>query len=240
MLLALASTALALSAQSTPPSHLPQGRVLAAAPSSADPVIAGFEQRVHQYLDLAGKAAAGAPKDKPTKDIDTIDQRRKKIAAQVMAARPAAKQGDIFTPDAAALFRRLLAKTLAGPEGARIRASLRRAEPVMGPEVKVNQSYPNSHGVPLQSTPPSLLLNLPPLSWRAAAVHPTLAAAEPAPSAPGHRIPRDRPRASAARCEGKHCRRLSAQRVSQKLIVPVRARRSTEEVTFPQERQSII
>jgi hypothetical protein len=47
-----------------------------------------------------------------------------------------------------------------GPHGNKIRASLLHAEPVKM-ELQVNQSYPEN--VPLQSTPPSLLLNLPQL-----------------------------------------------------------------------------
>jgi hypothetical protein len=46
-----------------------------------------------------------------------------------------------------------------GPEAQRIRKSLEHAEPVQG-QLRVNAPYPS---VPLQSTPPSLLLNLPPL-----------------------------------------------------------------------------
>ena len=47
-----------------------------------------------------------------------------------------------------------------GPQAARIQDSLQRAEPVQL-ELQVNAVYPAS--VPLQSTPPSLLLNLPKL-----------------------------------------------------------------------------
>ena len=45
-------------------------------------------------------------------------------------------------------------------DGKNIRQSLRSSEPVQL-NLNINQSYP-SH-VPLQSTPPSLLVNLPPL-----------------------------------------------------------------------------
>jgi hypothetical protein len=45
-----------------------------------------------------------------------------------------------------------------GPRAARVRKSLKSAEPVTIP-LDVNQAYPSS--VPLQSTPASLLLNLP-------------------------------------------------------------------------------
>ena len=58
-------------------------------------------------------------------------------------------------------MRRQISATLSGPEGAKVRASLRHAEPLRGLKLRVNEVYPE--GVPLQSTPPTLLLNLPPL-----------------------------------------------------------------------------
>ena len=54
----------------------------------------------------------------------------------------------------------MIAATISGPHGSDIRASLRRAEPVKI-QLQVNQSYPEN--LPLQSTPPSLLMNLPDL-----------------------------------------------------------------------------
>lgn len=142
-------------------SDLPKGAVLASVPAADDKVIADFQQRVKAYLDVVKQAQAGIPKDKAKQNIENLTQRRQELAARVKAARATAKQGDIFTPDAAALFRKLIAQTMSGREGARIRVSLRHAEPLLRADVKVNESYPNGKGVPLQSTPPSLLLNLP-------------------------------------------------------------------------------
>ncbi len=48
-----------------------------------------------------------------------------------------------------------------GQQASRIRESLGQAEPVKLSSLRVNDAYPE--GIPLQSTPPSLLLNLPPL-----------------------------------------------------------------------------
>lgn len=70
------------------------------------------------------------------------------------------RQGEIFTPRIANYVRRQIAKTLTGPHGHDIRASLQRAEPV-NIQLQINQSYPGN--VPLQSTPASLLLDLPEL-----------------------------------------------------------------------------
>jgi len=75
-------------------------------------------------------------------------------------ARAGAKQGEIFTPEIAQYVRRQIGSRLEGRDGDRIRASLRHAEPV-SITLQINQSYPEN--IPLQSTPPSLLLSLPEL-----------------------------------------------------------------------------
>jgi len=54
-----------------------------------------------------------------------------------------------------------MAMPFAGPDGKQIRASLRSAEPVRGIRLQVNATYPEK--APLQSTPPTLLLDLPTL-----------------------------------------------------------------------------
>lgn len=117
-----------------------------------------FESRVAKYLDLRKKQAGSSPK--PTASSAKLADTEKQIAANVQALRVNAKQGDIFTQEIADYFRRKIAATLAAPNGTRIRASLQHAEPV-AMQLQVNQSYP--HHVPLQSTPPTLLLNLPKL-----------------------------------------------------------------------------
>jgi hypothetical protein len=124
-----------------------------------DPLVKDFEARVNRYLDLRKKEAGSSPR--PTKSSDKLSDNQEQLAARVKALRPDAKQGDIFTPEIAQYFRHQLSSSLAGPNGPMIRASLRHAEPLRGLSLRVNETYPQ--GVPLQSTPPSLLLNLPPL-----------------------------------------------------------------------------
>jgi hypothetical protein len=136
---------------------------LAGAAQAATPdqqqLVSDFEARVSSYMKLRDTTAPTA-NEKPTKSPDKLMQQRSDISSRVLSARSNAKQGDIFTPDIAIYFRHQIAATLDGPQGARIRASLRHAEPVKG-RLQVNQKYP-AH-VPLQSTPPTLLLNLPTL-----------------------------------------------------------------------------
>jgi len=119
-------------------------------------ILADFGSRIRKYLE-ARQNAGGAPK--PAKEAEKLADHRKQTAAKLRAERTDAKRGDIFTPEITRYFREQIRATFAGPEGAKIRASLRRAEPVRGIVLKVNSAYPAT--LPLQSTPPTLLLNLP-------------------------------------------------------------------------------
>jgi hypothetical protein len=118
-----------------------------------------FEARVAKYLDLRKKQAGSAPR--PTNSSEKLAETQQDLAAKVKALRQDAQQGDIFTPGITAYFRRQISATLVGQDGQKIRASLRHAEPVPALALHVNQVYPQ--GIPLQSTPPTLLLNLPTL-----------------------------------------------------------------------------
>ncbi len=122
-------------------------------------VVKDFEKRVKQYLDIRTQLAGKSPK--PTSSTVKLAESRQQMAERIRAARPDAQPGTIFTPAITEYFRRQVATTLAGPEGQRIRASLKHAEPVKGFVPKINEQYPQN--VPLQSTPPTLLLNLPKL-----------------------------------------------------------------------------
>ncbi len=117
-----------------------------------------FEQRVDAYLKLRQTVEAKLPPLKPTQSAETINRHESDLAAGIRAARGSAKQGDIFTPPVAAEFRRLIGVTMSGPQAVRIQESLNNAEPVRK-RLQVNDSYPDT--APRQSTPPTLLLNLP-------------------------------------------------------------------------------
>jgi len=129
-------------------------------PGSDDAKTIGeFESRVTKYLDMRTKESGSAAH--PSNSPDKLTATQQNVAEKVQSKRPAAAQGDIFTPEIAAYLKHQISATLAGPEGHKIRASMRRAEPVTGLTLHVNEEYPQ--GVPLQSTPPTLLLNLPTL-----------------------------------------------------------------------------
>jgi hypothetical protein len=117
-----------------------------------------FEQRTRDYIELRKKI--GGNSIAPTNSPETIVAKQHELANALRKARAGAKQGEIFTPDISAYFRRQIASTMRGANGEKIRASLRHAEPVKT-QLQINQSYPEK--LPLQSTPPTLLLNLPQL-----------------------------------------------------------------------------
>lgn len=129
------------------------------APGSNDAkVVADFEQRAKQYLDWREKTVGQTPA--PANSPEKIVTARRELANKVRVARAGAKQGELFTPAITGYFRHEITATFNGRHGRHVRSSLRHSEPIEM-ELQINQSYPEK--APLQSTPPTLLLNLPEL-----------------------------------------------------------------------------
>ena len=118
-----------------------------------------FSRKVKQYSSM--KRNLPADKMKATTDVAELEHERETLRQAIMQARPDAKQGDLFTADAAVAFRQLLGQAMTGPGGAKIRASLAHAEPNAAQALTVNGTFPDTGGRPLQSVPGSLLQNLP-------------------------------------------------------------------------------
>lgn len=121
-----------------------------------------FENRVAGYIKLRKSAEAALPPlRKPTDSPEKLRQHQSELRKAIVARRPDAAQGNIFTPEITAEFRRLIGIAYHA-ESTHIHESLQHAEPGTGQlQVRVNQEYPDAK--PLQSMPPSLLANLPPL-----------------------------------------------------------------------------
>jgi hypothetical protein len=129
------------------------------APGSNDTkLVADFRQRAQQYLDWRENTVGKSPP--PANSPAKIVAARHELANKVRVSRASAKQGELFTPEIADYFRHQIAATMNGRYGKQIRSSLRHSEPTEM-NLQINQSYPEN--VPLQSTPPTLLLNLPEL-----------------------------------------------------------------------------
>jgi len=124
-------------------------------------VLEDFNKRVADYVKLHQAAHSRIHALKPTNSPEAIEKHEHALARAIREARSGVGPGNIFTPEISKEFRRLLGIARQGPEAQNIRESLRHAEPVRQQPLRVDSPYPA--GVPLQSTPPSLLLNLPQL-----------------------------------------------------------------------------
>jgi hypothetical protein len=123
-------------------------------------IVGDFEKRVADYVNLQKSMAKGMPAPKPTEEPQKIIDHQRELAKRIRAARHQAKQGEIFTAEICKEFRRLLGFAREGQNDAHVKKSLERAEPVRL-TLRVNDAYPAD--VPLQSTPPTILMNLPSL-----------------------------------------------------------------------------
>jgi hypothetical protein len=143
-----------------------------AAPSAAQPtervvgplspqeaeILAAMNEKVNDYVALHRKLEADLPQLPDAATPAQIDQNQRKLEAAVRAARKGAKRGDLITPEAARVIKRLLASVFGGPDGKELRASI-MDEPPTGLKLVVNGRYPDE--VPLSTIPPQVLQTLP-------------------------------------------------------------------------------
>lgn len=82
--------------------------------ASEDPPLREFQARLGEYVLLHRTLEAGTPPRVITRDPAEIRAASDALAAAIVAARPDARQGDIFTPAAARVFRERILLALAG------------------------------------------------------------------------------------------------------------------------------
>jgi hypothetical protein len=121
-------------------------------------VLQDFQDRVKTYMELRKQAAGDSPKMEETKDAGKIVAAQDGLAARIRQARANAKQGDIFTPEIARQFRRLMYPEVKGRDGAETKAAIKDDQPGTV-RISVNARYPDDE--PLPQVPPNLLANLP-------------------------------------------------------------------------------
>jgi hypothetical protein len=126
-------------------------------------IVQDFQKRVADYQKLHKTVEAKLPRLKKTPSQEKIEHHEKELAHEIREARRSAHQGDIFSPEISSEFRRLIALAMQGQNAGRVEKSLKSAEPDVRVQVRVevNHKYPSD--VPLQSTPATLLGNLPKL-----------------------------------------------------------------------------
>jgi hypothetical protein len=140
---------------------------LACAAATAQPrvnpdakVIADFKARLDQYVELRDAAdnTAKPMKEAPVGAAGEIKEAQLSLAERIGVARKGAKQGDVFTPEAAARFKRLLRPEV---KEKGTKEQIKDDNPETGVPFKVNATYPDKE--PLSTVPPNVLQTLPPL-----------------------------------------------------------------------------
>jgi len=148
------------SPQSAPPTE----RVVGPLSTTDAAALATMNARVQQYLELHQRIEQSLPKVPQEATPEQIDQHQRAFENQMREARKTAKPGDIFTPEAQPVIKRLLAQIFGGPDGKELKSSIMDENPIDPSTIKVmvNSRYPDT--VPLATIPPPVLQTLPQLT----------------------------------------------------------------------------
>ena len=148
----------------SPASAPPTERVVGPLSPADAQALATMNDRLKQYVELHVKLEQTLPKLPKEATPQQIDKNQRALEKLVREARATAKPGDIFTPEARPVIKRLLATVFGGPDGKQLKASIMDENPVEPSTIKltVNARYPDV--VPLTSVPPQVLQTLPKLT----------------------------------------------------------------------------
>jgi hypothetical protein len=120
-------------------------------------VLGDFKLRVEKYDQLRKKADDSAPALKKSESGAVIKDAEQGLAERIGAARAGVMPGEIFTPEIAAVFKRLLRPETAQRD---TKAAMKEDRPAVV-SFKVNGPYPDKE--PLATVPPNVLEALPEL-----------------------------------------------------------------------------
>jgi len=149
-------------ATSESPSSAPATERLVGPLTPADAqALATMNDRLRQYVDLHTRIERSLQKLPKEATPQQIDKHQRAMEKLVRQARATAKPGDIFTPEARPVIKRLLASVFGGPDGKQLKASIMDENQAAPSKVKltVNGRYPDT--VPLATVPPQVLQTLP-------------------------------------------------------------------------------
>ena len=146
----------------TVPEPVTPAQKATASPDNPDSaILADFNARLDNYIKKQRALMKGSPIAEDATPAQ-IKVRQETIAAELRAIRKDAKQGEIFTPEVAELFKRLMYPELKGPDAKETKQALSEEDgEVAQVQLKVNATWPASE--PLTTTPANLLANLPQL-----------------------------------------------------------------------------
>ena len=144
--------------QTAPAPSTPVQKATASPANPDSAILADFNTRLDKYVKVQRVLSKETPL-KESENPSEILTPQNVLAANIRNIRNNARQGDILTPQVAAMFKRLMYPELQGADGRETKAEINE-EPI-AVELKVNATYPSSQ--PLSTVPPNLLANLPQL-----------------------------------------------------------------------------
>lgn len=123
--------------------------------------VEAFEKRAKEYVKMREALEEKMPKLSKEAKPEEIQAHKTQFQERVRNARLTSKRGDVFTPEATALIRKMIKDEFKGRDRVEFRDTvLREAENKTVP-LRVNYPYPESQE--LMEMPPTLLLRLPQL-----------------------------------------------------------------------------
>ena len=149
--------ATAESAATAPPTK----RVVGPLSEAESQALATMNERLMRYLIIHKQLEQGLPKMPTQGTPEQIDAHQREFEKKMRDARKNARRGEIFTPEAEPVIRRLLAAVFAGPDGKALMESVMDEQP-LGIKLDVNGRYPDT--VPVSTVPPGILQTLPKLT----------------------------------------------------------------------------
>jgi hypothetical protein len=123
--------------------------------------LATMNDKLKAYVELHARLEGTLPKLPNEATPEQIDRNQRALGKLVQRERATARTGDIFTPEARPVIKRLLATVFGGKEGAQLKASIMDENPV-DVTITVNGRYPDN--VPVSTIPPEVLQTLPKLT----------------------------------------------------------------------------
>jgi hypothetical protein len=120
--------------------------------------VADFERRVQSYMDLRTEVTSAVLPFTVTADIGEIQRTVDKLAVGIRLGRADARRGDVFSPDIAALFRRVI-RTSCHDQFGELLAVINEDWETPLPPASVHARWPD--GIPFPTMPPYLLAALP-------------------------------------------------------------------------------
>ena len=144
------------------PAQAPATKRVVGPLSEADAkALATMNDRLKAYLEVHQKLEAGLPKLPADATPQQIDEHQRTFEQRMREARKNAPRGEIFTPEAEAVIKRLLASVFEKEGGRELMESILDEYPA-GVKLAVNARYPDE--VPVSTVPPDILQTLPKLT----------------------------------------------------------------------------